>query len=127
MSIYTKSTPSGKRTIKVWSETPRGALVQLDRLLQSAGINADNYVRAVLCYHGESNGDYNDDNNYVLKFYTKYRFEELWISGIAVGFKTEAAVATLQCLMLMGFSPDGEKDIYTLPVGEKRTFVKKRR
>lgn len=127
MSTFTKYRPSGKRTTSVWSETPEGALEQLDRLLQNNLVKADDYVRAVLCYHGSLNSNHKDVNNYALKFYTKYRSEELWISGVVAGSKCAAANATNQCLMLMGFSPDVEKDIYTLPVGEKRTFEKKRR
>lgn len=127
MSSFTKSRPSGKRTIYVWSETPEGALEQLDRHLQNNLVRVDDYVRAILCYHGQPNNNPKDTNNYALKFYTKYRSEELWISGIATGSRCAAANATNQCLMLMGFSPDVEKDIYDLPVGEKRTFEKKRR
>ena len=127
MSSFTKSRKSGKRTISVWSETPEGALEQLDRHLQNNLVNADEYVRAELCYHGEPNGNTKDPNNYALKFYTKYRNEELWISGVAAGYKNTAAHATLQCLMLMGFTPDAEKDIYSLPLGEKNKFEKKKR
>ena len=127
MSSFTKFRKSGKRTISVWSETPEGALEQLDRHLQNNLVNVDEYVRAILCYHGEPNGNTKDSNNYALQFYTKYRNEELWISGVSAGSKNAGAYATLQCLMLMGFTPDAEKDIYSLPVGEKRTFVKKMR
>lgn len=127
MSSFTKSRPSGKRTICVWSENPEGALEQLDRHLQNNLISADNYIRAILCYHGETTADSKDPKNYALKFYTKYRNEELWISGVVAGSKCVAAEATLQCLMLMGFVVDSEKEIYSLPVGEKHTFVKKMR
>lgn len=127
MSSFTKSRRSGKRSVYVWAETPECALEQLDRHLQNNLINADNYVRAVLCYHGTSNADSKDPNNYALKFYTKYRNEELWISGVAAGSKCMAAHATHQCLLLMGFIVEAETDIYNLPVGEKKTFVKKMR
>lgn len=127
MSSFTKSRPSGKRTISVWSTTPEGALEQLDRHLQSNLVRADEYVRAILCYQGTQTSNPDDANNYALKFFTKYRNEELWISGVVAGSKCAAAEATLQCLMLMGFVVDSEKEIYNLPVGEKHTFVKKMR
>ena len=127
MSSFTKSRKSGKRSIYVWSETPEGALEQLDRHLQNNLINADDFVRAILCYHGKPNSNPKDPDNYALKFCTRYRNEELWISGVAAGSKCAAAHATLQCLMLMGFVVDAEKEIYNLPVGEKHTFVKKMR
>lgn len=124
MSSFTKSRPSGKRTICVWSQTPEGALEQLDRHLRNNLVKSEDYVRAILCYHGNQNSNSKDVNNYALKFYTKYRKEELWISGVTAGSKCAAANATNQCLLLMGFSADVEKDIYTLPIGEKRVFKK---
>ena len=127
MSSFTKSRSNGNHMVLVWANGPEEALEQLDRHLQSNLINADDYVRAILCYQGEPSDDYNDPKNYALKLYSKYRKEELWISGVAAGSRCAAAHATLQCLLLMGFEVNADNDIYGLPVGEKHTFVKKTR
>lgn len=124
MSSFTKSFKSGKHILCVWSTGPSEALEQLDRHLRTNLINADDYVRAILCYNGTPSEDSKNPANYALKVYSKYRREELWISGLETGSRRPAAQATLQCLMLLGFDVNPEKDVYGLPIGEKHTFVK---
>ncbi len=124
MSSFTKSFKSGKHILCVWANGPQEALEQLDRHIRTNLINPDDYVRAILCYNGPQSENSKDPINYALKVYSKYRREELWISGLATGSRRPGAQATVQCLMLLGFDVNPEKDIYKLPMGEKHTFVK---
>ena len=126
MSTVRRSLPSGKHLIYIWSpNNPAGALEQLDKHLRHDLIDADQYVRAILRYEGDADENFSNPRNYALKCYSKYRREELWISGVASSSKCAAADAALQCLLMLGFDVNPYDEIYDLPIGEKHTFIKK--
>ena len=125
MGSFTKST-SGVRTLYVWApNNPALALEILDRHIRSNMINPREYDRAVLCDNGPSNNNSEDPKNYTLKFYSKDRTEALWISGLSVGPRCSGSHGTLQSLMLMGFDPNPERDVFQLAKGTKKVFTKK--
>ena len=121
------TTEKGVRIMHIWApNNARLALEILDRHLRYGMICPKEYNRAVLLDNGPNNGNSEDPNNYTLKFESADRTEELWVSGVFVGPRSPESHGALQCLMLMGFDPDPERDIFQAQKGVRKVFSKKK-
>lgn len=118
-------TEDGVRRIYVEVQEPIQALEALDKLLRTNMIEPKDYNYANLCDNGPANFEHDDPKNYPLKFKSRDRREELWLSCVSVGERNTGARAAVQALLLMGFDVNAERDVYYLAKGTEKVFNKK--
>lgn len=127
MASFAKTQCNGRRTLYDWFPgNPGNAMDSLDRHIRANMVNPEDFVRAVVCDNGAVNNNPEDPKNYALKFYSKDEKESYWISGLTAGPRSAGSYGMLQALILMGFEVNGDRDIYTLPLGKRKVFTKKK-
>lgn len=118
-------TEDGVRRFYVEVEEPLHALEALDRLLRTDMVEPKEYDYAELCYCDKADLDWGNPDKYALKFKSRDRAEEVWLSALTTGSRDVGAHGTMQALILMGFQINTERDVYNLAKGTKKIFKKR--
>ena len=94
----------GVRRFSLYFHTAEDAVKGLKFNIKTNLIIPEDFNLAVFSYDHQRlpNADMDNPASYPLKFFSKDKKQEVWVSGIGAGF-IEGAAGTLEALELMGF------------------------
>jgi len=116
MSIYTNFVDGVRRTFLFFGSTD-AALKCLTKLINDNLVIPDEFNEAVITYDcAKGIGcDELDSSSYPLRFYSRDKKNELWLSAVSAGYYGTGPHGTLRALALMGFeiTKKEEEEIFT--------------